>query len=142
MSTSVFQIRSGAVCHACWALALVLIGVLGSGCAYGELRQVLRAEVASEADCGEITVVKTSPYAPGYVEGQYLVRGCGVDRIYTCKEDGLVAFGHANCTYAAGATANKPAAPAAPPPGVDSSDPALQPLPPASDSDSNQPDDL
>jgi hypothetical protein len=121
------------------ALALVL---LGGGCAYGELRQVLRAEVASEADCGEITVVKTSPYAPGYVEGQYLVRGCGVDRIYTCKGDGLVAFGHANCTYAAGATANKPAAPAAPPPGVDSSDPALQPLPPATDSDSNQPDDL
>jgi hypothetical protein len=134
MSTSVFQIRSGAVC-----VALVL---LGGGCAYGELRQVLRAEVASEADCGEITVVKTSPYAPGYVEGQYLVRGCGVDRIYTCKGDGLVAFGHANCTYAAGATANKPAAPAAPPPGVDSSDPALQPLPPATDSDSNQPDDL
>jgi hypothetical protein len=137
MSTSAFQNRSGA---ACAALALVLVS---SGCAYGELRQVLRAEVASEADCPDVVIQKSSPYAPGYKENQYTVRGCGVDRIYTCKDDGLVPFGHADCTYTAGATAGKPAAAAAAPApggGTDSSDPALAPPPPASDS--NEPDDL
>jgi hypothetical protein len=136
MSTSAFQNRSGV---ACAALALVLFS---SGCAYGELRQVLRAEVASEANCPDVVIQKSSPFAPGYKDNQYTVRGCGVDRIYTCKEDGLVAFGHADCTYTAGATAGgKPAAAPAPAaPAGDSSDPALAPPPPASDS--NEPDDL
>jgi hypothetical protein len=136
MSTSAFQNRSGA---ACAALALVLCS---SGCAYGELRQVLRAEVASEANCPDVVIQKSSPFAPGYKANQYTVRGCGVDRVYTCKDDGLVAYGHADCTYTAGATA-KPAAaaaPAAPGGGVDISDPALAPAPPPSDA--NEPDDL
>jgi hypothetical protein len=135
MSTPGYQNRSSAVCA---ALALVLFSALFStGCAYGELQQVLRAEVASEADCAEVVVQKSSPYAPGYKDNQYTVRGCKVDRIYTCRNQGMVAYGHADCTYVAGGTA---APAAAAPPAGDSTDPALAPPPPASDSD--QPEDL
>jgi hypothetical protein len=119
MSTSAFRNRSRA------AYAVLAFVVLSSGCAYGDLRQVLRAEVASEAKCGEVVVKKQSPFQPGYKENQYLVRGCDVDRIYTCKQEGLVRYGHADCTYAAGATAMKPPPVAAPTP--DSSDPNAEP---------------
>jgi hypothetical protein len=87
----------------------ILALALGSGCAYGELRQVLRAQVASETDCPDVTVQKSSPYAPGYKENQYTVRGCGVDRVYTCNEDGMVSYGDAKCTYTSGASMQKPA---------------------------------
>lgn len=82
--------------------AALACGILGSvgGCAYGEMRQVLRAQVATEADCPDLVVQKASPYSQGYQPNQYVVRGCGVDRLYTCKEDdGLVKFGSADCTY-------------------------------------------
>ena len=94
----------------------VLLSELLVGCAYGEMRQVLRAEVASEANCPELQVTKVPVYAEGYAENQYKVLGCGIDRVYTCHDTdpgGLVKFGSADCKYVAKA-APKPAA--APPP--------------------------
>lgn len=95
------------------AFACSLIVCLG-GCAYGEMRQVLRAQVASEADCPDLVVQKASPYLPGYQPNQYTVQGCGIERVYTCKDDdGLVKFGSADCTYKK--LGGAPAAPAAAP---------------------------
>jgi hypothetical protein len=75
------------------------LGMLG-GCAYGELRQVLRAQVASETSCGDVTVESSSVFAPGHKPNQFRVRGCGVDRTYDCpKADGLVSYGAKVCTY-------------------------------------------
>ncbi len=87
------------------SLTLVLLGfgplvVTLGGCAYGELRQVLRAQVASETSCGDVTVESSSVFAPGHKPNQFRVRGCGVDRTYDCpKEEGLVSYGAKVCTY-------------------------------------------
>jgi hypothetical protein len=105
--------------------AAVLLCVLSSGCAYGEMRQVLRSQVATESKCSDITVQKQSPYAPGYTENNYTVKGCGIDRVYTCKDDGgLVKFGSAECSYKASnaAPAGGAPSPAAAPMGDDDSD--------------------
>lgn len=87
-----------------------------SACAYGELKQVLRAQVAAEASCPDVTVESASAYAPGFKPGQYHVKGCSVDRIYDCPADsGLVSYGSAPCTFkdakapAAAAPAPEPA---------------------------------
>ena len=81
------------------------------GCAYGDMRQVLRAQVASEANCPELAVTKVPAYAEGYAENQYKVLGCGVDRVYTCNDPGgLVKFGDADCKYVAKAAPKPPAA--------------------------------
>jgi hypothetical protein len=101
--------------------------VLAGGCAYGEMRDVLRAQVASEAQCVELSVHKTGAYQQGYQENQYEVKGCGVERVYTCKQSGLVKYGAAECTYVT-TNAPKPAPAAAP---VSSDDSDLPP--PASD---------
>jgi hypothetical protein len=105
--------------------SLTAIAALGSlsGCAYGEMPQVLRAEAASETKCASLSVERASAYLPGYEENAWVVRGCGVDRIYTCKDKGgLVKFGKADCTYK---DANqKPAAPAAPPLSPGDADPS------------------
>jgi hypothetical protein len=70
------------------------------GCAYGELKQVLRAQVASEISCADVTIENSSPYAPNYKPGQYRVKGCGVDRTYECpKETGLVSYNSKICSY-------------------------------------------
>lgn len=91
----------------------VLLSEMLVGCAYGEMRQVLRAQVASEADCPELQVSKVPAYAEGYAENQYKVLGCGIDRIYTCNDPGgLVKFGSADCKYVATATPKPAAAPA------------------------------
>jgi hypothetical protein len=101
---------------------------LVGGCAYGEMRDVLRAQVASESQCVELSVHKTAAFRQGYQENQYEVKGCGVERVYTCKQSGLVAYGHAECTYVA-TNAPKPPAPA--PVSTDDSD-----LPPPASDDS------
>jgi hypothetical protein len=86
-------------------LTLLLLGfgplvVTLSGCAYGELRQVLRAQVASETSCGDVVVESSSVYAPGHKPNQFRVRGCGIDRTYDCpKSEGLVSYGAKVCTY-------------------------------------------
>ena len=80
----------------------VLLGELLVGCAYGEMRQVLRAEVASEANCPEMQVSPVPAYAKGYADNQYKVQGCGIARVYTCNDSGgLVEYGHADCKYVA-----------------------------------------
>lgn len=103
-------------------LTLTAAAVLSQlvGCAYGEMRQVLRAQVATEANCPEIQISKVPPYAEGYAENQYKVVGCGIDRVYTCNDPGgLVKFGNADCKFVAAAA---PKAPAAPAPAEDSGD--------------------
>jgi hypothetical protein len=114
MSTSASQTLGGAA-----RVALALLVLSSGACAYGQLRHVLRAQVASEANCPEISVVKSVPYQPGYKDHQYLVKGCGVDRIYTCRKEGLTKYGHAECTYVEGSSTFKPAAAAEPSPGLD-----------------------
>jgi hypothetical protein len=95
------------------------LALLFSGCAYGEMRQVLRAQVASEANCPELKVTAVPAYAEGYTENQYKVLGCGIDRVYTCNDPGgLVKYGDADCKYVAAAA---PKAPAAAPAADDSS---------------------
>jgi hypothetical protein len=96
------------------ASALLFSQLLGA-CAYGEMRQVLRAEVASEANCPDLKVTKVPAYAEGYTENQFKVTGCGIDRVYTCDEKaGLVKFGSADCKYVAGGPKAAPAAAPAP----------------------------
>jgi hypothetical protein len=100
------------------------------GCAYGELKQVLRAQVASETSCGDVTIEKASPYAPGYKPGQYRVKGCGVDRTYDCpKESGLVSYGAKVCTYVDAKSAKPPE----PTPSAAGAEPGMDPMdaPPA-----------
>jgi hypothetical protein len=91
------------------------------GCAYGEMTQVLRSQVATETKCPSLVVKKASAYAAGYQPNQYTVRGCDIERVYTCKGDeGLVAFGSTDCVYQSGPAAGKPAAEPAPAaPGTD-----------------------
>jgi hypothetical protein len=96
-------------------ITLAPLLVLG-GCAYGELKQVIRAQVASEASCPDVTIESASAFQPGYQPGLYRVKGCGVDRIYECpKETGLVSYGSKVCTFK-DARAPAAAAPAPEPP--------------------------
>ncbi|MDD9942143.1 MAG: hypothetical protein OXU20_13945 [Myxococcales bacterium] len=85
---------------------LTCLGLTTSGCAYGELRQVLRNEVASEIDCGAVQVEpRNEAYLKGAREGDndWKVRGCGVVRTYTCPpDDGLVQYGSTGCTFVEG----------------------------------------
>jgi hypothetical protein len=85
-------------------LALLLLSTV-SGCAYGELSQVLRTQVASEADCPEILVTKKGlKYFDEDPEtDQYMVSGCGMLRTYTCPAaDGLIKYGSEPCTFVEG----------------------------------------
>lgn len=90
------------------AVALVSLSALTlSACAYGELRQVLRAQVASELDCPGVTVEPRNVAAlKGTRDGddQWKVRGCGVVRTYTCGAEGddLVSYGSPGCTFVDG----------------------------------------
>jgi hypothetical protein len=94
--------------------AFVLFATLCSGCAYGEMRYVLRSQVAKESGCADLTVEKQSPYAQGYTPNNYVIKGCGINRVYTCQDDGgLVKYGSAQCSY------KPPAQPAAAAPSVE-----------------------
>jgi hypothetical protein len=107
MSTPASQTLGGAA-----RAVLALIVLCSGGCAYGELRHVLRAQIASETNCAEVSVVKSPAYLPGYKDNQYVAKGCGVERIYTCKGAGLTKYGGAQCTYVdSGAAAARPPAP-------------------------------
>jgi hypothetical protein len=104
----------------CARAVLALIVLSSSACVYGELRHVLRAQVASETHCSEVSVVKSPPFQPGYKEHQFLVKGCGVDRVYNCPEEGLTKYGQANCSFVeAGASIKAPPPPAAASGGLD-----------------------
>lgn len=93
--------------------SILMLGQLLGGCAYGEMRQVLRAEVASDANCPDLQVTKVPAYAEGYQDNQYHVVGCGIDRTYTCNDEGgLVKFGSADCKFADNKVARPAVAPA------------------------------
>jgi len=80
------------------ALGPTLFGL--GGCAYGQLKQVLRAQVAAETDCGDVTIESSPLFQPGYQPNQYRVRGCGIDRTYNCpRREGLVSYSDKSCTY-------------------------------------------
>lgn len=69
-----------------WAVGLtglVALGFLGTGCVYGDLKQVLRTQVAAETDCDYVTIQKVHEYT-GAPPGQYKTLGCGETRIYQC----------------------------------------------------------
>ncbi len=84
-------------------LACSLLALSASGCVYGEIRQVLRAQVAAELKCPEVTVKQNLPFQDGYKENQYRVEGCGVTRTYECQPTkGLVSYDNNVCTYVAG----------------------------------------
>jgi hypothetical protein len=119
-------------------LVLVVLGVLAaSGCAYGEVRQVIRAQFASDYNCPEVQLRKRDTWYAQDNPNQFKVTGCGKVRTYTCDQDvGLVSYdkpackwveGDADAPGAANAEPNNPATEsmpeqnAAPPPPSDDS---------------------
>jgi hypothetical protein len=116
-----------------FALLLTLAPLLAvAGCAYGELKQVLRAQVAAEASCPDVTIETSPAYQPGYKPGMYHVKGCGVDRIYECPKDtGLVSYGAEICTFkdAKAPAAAAPALPEPPPLDEPMDEPMDEPAP-------------
>jgi hypothetical protein len=115
--------------------SVVVLGLLGAalacGCAYGEVRQVVRAQFASELDCPEVQITRRNAWY-GYDTGnQFKVSGCGVMRTYTCNDpDGRVSYDEPACTWVAGdADAPKPAAPQPDEPAMDEPMPEPEPAP-------------
>jgi hypothetical protein len=88
------------------SLIMALCGVglsLSSGCAYGEVRQVIRAQFASELNCPEVVLKKRALWYLYDNDNQYNVTGCGVVRTYTCKNvSGLVSYDKPACTWVNG----------------------------------------
>jgi hypothetical protein len=82
---------------------LLGIGALASsGCAYGEVKQVMRAQFASELDCPEVSVKRRDAWY-GREEHQFKVTGCGVVRTYTCEKiDERVSYDEPACTWVEG----------------------------------------
>lgn len=97
---------------------LLLLPVLGfsvSGCAYGSVQNVLRAQIASEMDCPEMRVRTRPIYEVGSVPGHYTASGCGIKRIYECPKDaGMVSYDEQVCSLLDDPLAKKVAAPAEP----------------------------
>jgi hypothetical protein len=83
-----------------------------SGCAYGSVRQVLRAQFASEVGCSDVTIKKRDFWYISDNPHQYKISGCGVMRTYTCASedaDGLVSYDEPACKWEEGdADAPKP----------------------------------
>jgi len=94
-----------------------------SGCAYGNVRQVLRAQFASEVGCSDVTLKKRDFWYISDNPHQYKISGCGVMRTYTCtKEDaeGLVSYDEPPCKWEEGdSDAPKPKTSQAMPEGMD-----------------------
>lgn len=90
----------------------VAVAALASGCAYGNVRQVLRAQFASDVDCSDVTIKKRDFWYVADNPHQYKISGCGVMRTYTCtKEDaeGLISYDEPACKWEEGdADAPKP----------------------------------
>ena len=85
-------------------MALVVLGVVAtSGCAYGEVRQVIRAQFASEFNCTEVQLRKRDSWYAQDNPNQFKVTGCGKVRTYTCdKEVGLVSYDSPACKFVEG----------------------------------------
>jgi hypothetical protein len=122
-------------------MVLVVLGVaLASGCAYGEVRQVIRAQFASEFNCPEVQLRKRDSWYAQDNPNQFKVSGCGKIRTYTCdKEMGLVSYDKPACKWVEG-DADAPGAASSP------SNPATESMPndnaepsPPSDEPSSEP---
>jgi len=86
-----------------FSLVLALACVAVSGCAYGEVRQVIRAQFASELSCPEVTLRRRDIWYSYDGPDQYKVEGCGVMRTYTCPaSNGLVSYDEPACTWVEG----------------------------------------
>ncbi len=85
-----------------WAV-LCLALFSAAGCAYGEVRQVIRAQFASELNCPEVTLKRRALWYVSDEPDQYMVTGCGVVRTYSCPNvSGLVSYDKPPCTYVNG----------------------------------------
>jgi hypothetical protein len=84
-------------------MSIVLGVVAASGCAYGEVRQVIRAQFASEYDCPEVQLRKRDSWYAQDNPNQFKVTGCGKVRTYTCDKDvGLVSYDSPACKWVEG----------------------------------------
>jgi hypothetical protein len=95
-----------------------------SGCAHGEVRQVVRAQFAAELGCRDVQVRKRDIWYSYDSPDQFKVSGCGVLRTYSCPayEGGKASYDEPACTWVAGdADAPKAAVMA---PSDDDADPA------------------
>src|SRR5690348_8592037 len=87
------------------SLACSALPVLGSGCAYGEVRQVLRAQFASDVGCADVKLKRRDAWYAAENPHQYKITGCGVTRSYTCtneQAEGLVSYDEPACTWVEG----------------------------------------
>lgn len=87
--------------------SLVGVGVgvgllLTGGCAYGEIRQVVRAHFASEFDCPEVLLKKRELWYSYEGPDQFKAIGCGHVRTYTCPNEGTVSYDDQPCTFVEG----------------------------------------
>lgn len=94
------------------AAGITGLALATSGCAYGSVRQVLRAQFASEVGCSEVTIKKRDFWYVSDNPHQYKISGCGVMRTYTCTQDdaeGLISYDEPACKWEEGdADAPKP----------------------------------
>jgi hypothetical protein len=115
--------------------SVAVLGLLSAsfagGCAYGEVRQVVRAQFATELDCPEVQIKRRDAWY-GYDTGnQFKVSGCGVMRTYTCNDpDGRVSYDEPACTWVEGdADAPQMAKPMPDDPAMDEPLPEFEPGP-------------
>ena len=115
-----------------------LLALVASGCAYGEVKQVLRAQFASELNCSEVHMRRRDTWYAYDGPEQYKISGCGVMRTYTCPDTkGLVSYGSAPCTFVNG-YADAPKGPKSDEPSpVDESAPSNDSAPSPSSDDSS-----
>ena len=82
-----------------FGLGLLLLG----GCAYGEVRQVVRAQFASDFDCPEVQLKKRELWYSYEGPDQFKAIGCGKVRTYTCPANaGRVSYDKPVCTFVDG----------------------------------------
>jgi hypothetical protein len=90
----------------------VALATLVSGCAYGNVRQVLRAQFASDIGCADVTIKKRDFWYVSDNPHQYKISGCGTMRTYTCTQEdaeGLISYDEPACKWEEGdADAPKP----------------------------------
>ena len=124
-------------------LCVVALCCLAIGCAYGNIRQVLRTQFAAELDCSEVQIKQRELWFIADGPPQFKLIGCGVTRTYTCpNSDGLVAYGDDKlCTWIEG-DADAPKIMLSPMEAsgdaVDPNDPALAPPPPEEPGDEGE----
>jgi hypothetical protein len=87
------------------SLACSALPVLSGGCAYGEVRQVIRAQFASDVGCTDVKLKRRDAWYAAENPHQYKIVGCGVTRSYTCtneQAEGLVSYDEPACTWVEG----------------------------------------